>query len=192
MPGQTGMKRVRKKNRRDNVHWPPWKCACCGETINSVKTATLVVCKKVDEHHTHKWPMAFPSCAVCRDHQRIALGNFDWYSSGWRLGIVILGLLFVGGGVHLVTHGLLYMLSACVAWTVVFAILRHKWKRQNISAAKRRMKPTCTGPIFVDYRREPPEPSTEFEEIFEFSNEAYADEFRILNGVSRTTPGNFT
>jgi len=185
------MKRVRKKNRRDDVHWPAWKCACCGEKIKGVETATLVIFRKVDEHRTFKWPMAFPSCAECRSHQRIALGSSDWYESVWRIGIIMIGLVLVGAKVHLVTNGLYYILLACIVWTVLFFALARRWKKQNASLAAGRLKPTCTGTVFANYRREPAEPSSDFEEIFEFSNEAYAEEFRVLNGVSRTTPGDF-
>jgi hypothetical protein len=85
------MTTVRVENREE-LSWPPWKCACCGE---KVETAILVVSRKFEEHITREWKKLVPSCELCKKHQEIASGGGDSYAVGCL--VVFLAVAFILG-----------------------------------------------------------------------------------------------
>jgi hypothetical protein len=175
------MTRIRVENRKE-LHWPPWKCACCGGEIENIETATLVVYKKREEHITRKWQQAVPSCELCRKHQQIAAGVGDWYGIGCL--VVFLAVAFAFG--RDVVYSLLWFVVTEAVCVGGYLALWSRWSKRDKLNAKEFMKPDCTGATFVTYRREPPElfPKT-FADIFTFANDAYAAEFSELNGGKR-------
>jgi hypothetical protein len=175
---------VRVKNRQD-LHWPPWKCACCGGAFDKIETATRVEYKKYEDHITRRWVQVVPSCAACKQHQMIAAGASDWYTAGCAAVVLAIGLVMVGAGVHRMPGGLWWMLLTVVVAVLGYGVLVSMRIKRNRNAAKEYMKPKCTGATFVRYRREPPKPApVEFTDIFVFSNDDYAAEFCELNAGS--------
>ncbi len=165
---------------RRELHYPPWKCACCGARP---ETYTLLIDKKIEEHITYKFPTWVPSCELCKKHQKITTQRGELYSLGCLLVFIIVSLVLVGVfRVTEATHWFLIIVASEAVCVAAYLRLWWSWGKRDILDAQAFMTPSCTGARFVYYQREPPNPfAREFTDIFLFANDAYAREFCQIN-----------
>lgn len=148
------------------LQWPR-KCACCGEAPNtSIRASASKTKGKRVKHTTTSW-WEVPYCTTCLSHKRAYEAASWWLIAGFVVGLLVWFLITnsTGSGLGGFIPGIVILGASVWPFTKAQA------------AARAQMRPTCCTPtVAVRYLGWYGTFHT-----FQFSSQAYTDEFLLAN-----------
>jgi hypothetical protein len=156
-----------------NVRWPS-RCACCGEEASTFVKVEVV---KNSPHGSHVRYIYVPSCKLCEQHY--GASAVSQFSPSVVLGSAFFFLgIFVSLGVGN-AYRASFGFGVFIVWVAILFLVLSRFDRTREAHTQSMLKPNCSSPNFVQFRRD----MGLFKSVdnYIFSNANYALDFSKAN-----------